>query len=106
MLQVLWTEDRRPYGRVFEVFGPVVAPLYSVRFGSAEGAAAVAIGQPLFYASAPEQVAYTSFVPTKVSSKRSVAAQIAAPAIQRYPPSSSVHTWRCSEWIDDTGDSA
>ena len=56
MLQVLWTEDRKPYGRVFEVFGPVVAPLYSVRFASADDAGAVAVGQPLFYASAPEQV--------------------------------------------------
>lgn len=33
---ILWKADRTPFGRVFEIFGPVSAPLYSVRLSSEE----------------------------------------------------------------------
>jgi H/ACA ribonucleoprotein complex non-core subunit NAF1 len=36
MGSILWLADRRPVGRVFEVFGPVVNPFYVVRFNSDE----------------------------------------------------------------------
>eukprot|EP00911_Craspedida_sp_UC1_P001488 UC1_evm1s1125 len=49
---VLWGEDRRAIGRVFETFGPVREALYSVRFnGAAEiEAAGVHTGMPVFLA--------------------------------------------------------
>jgi H/ACA ribonucleoprotein complex non-core subunit NAF1 len=31
---ILWLADRRPLGRIFEVFGPVVKPMYTIRFNS------------------------------------------------------------------------
>ena len=46
---VLCTEARAPLGRVEDIFGPVVRPLYALRINpSAGGAAGVGPGTPVF----------------------------------------------------------
>ncbi|KAL7750872.1 hypothetical protein RI367_003832 [Sorochytrium milnesiophthora] len=46
---VLCLQDRTIVGALFETFGPVTGPLYSVRFVSAEDVAAVTVGAQVFH---------------------------------------------------------
>uniref|UniRef100_A0A914VHJ3 H/ACA ribonucleoprotein complex non-core subunit NAF1 n=1 Tax=Plectus sambesii TaxID=2011161 RepID=A0A914VHJ3_9BILA len=59
---VLFDKERNSIGSVFEVFGPVPRPLYSIRFNSDEDAAqsGLAVGAPIFCA--PTEVQWTKTV--------------------------------------------
>lgn len=46
----LLDKNRDAVGQIFEVFGPVIEPLYSIRFNSEEEAIKLPIGMELFYA--------------------------------------------------------
>ncbi|KAI8908999.1 Gar1/Naf1 RNA binding region-domain-containing protein [Gorgonomyces haynaldii] len=48
---ILLLQDRRPFGRIFDVFGPVTRPLYSVLFNNVEemGEYQLRVGQEIFY---------------------------------------------------------
>nr|KAJ3412353.1 hypothetical protein HK105_002374 [Polyrhizophydium stewartii] len=48
---ILLLEDRTPLGRVFDTFGPVSVPFYSVRFNSASEIKEkqIAVGMPVFF---------------------------------------------------------
>jgi len=41
---VLWSAERRAIGRVFETFGPVMSPFYSIRFNDAADIAEAQVG--------------------------------------------------------------
>ena len=62
---VLFAESRAAIGRVFEIFGPVARPFYSVRMQNAEHVrdAAIAVGAVVFYAPLEQQ--FTQHVFTK-----------------------------------------
>lgn len=46
---MLCSEDRIPVGRIEDVFGPVMSPLYTLRWaGQGELPPTVAVGAPLF----------------------------------------------------------
>jgi H/ACA ribonucleoprotein complex non-core subunit NAF1 len=47
---ILLDKERNAVGKIFEVFGPVVEPLYSIRFNSEEEVSKLPIGMELFYA--------------------------------------------------------
>lgn len=59
---VLFNEERDAIGRVFEVFGPVPRPLYSIRFNSDAEAnqSGLRVGAPVFCA--PTKVEWTKTV--------------------------------------------
>ncbi|XP_041362610.1 uncharacterized protein LOC121378485 [Gigantopelta aegis] len=61
---VLFTKDRKPFGQIFEVFGPVASPFYSVRFNSAEEIETKGIqpGDVVYYAPTVEQFTHYVFV--------------------------------------------
>nr|XP_006814539.1 PREDICTED: H/ACA ribonucleoprotein complex non-core subunit NAF1-like [Saccoglossus kowalevskii] len=59
---LLFKEDRQYVGKIFEVFGPVICPLYAIRFNSTEHikSTGVDLKMKVFYAlDSPE---FTSFV--------------------------------------------
>jgi H/ACA ribonucleoprotein complex non-core subunit NAF1 len=49
---VLWRSNRQPLGAIFETFGPVQSPFYSVRFQSPEQVhkTGISVGESIFYA--------------------------------------------------------
>ncbi|VDL74059.1 unnamed protein product [Nippostrongylus brasiliensis] len=57
---VLFDKDRNSIGVVFDLFGPVKSPLYSIRFNSKEEAAKMTVGMKVYYA--PTAEAYTKKV--------------------------------------------
>ncbi|XP_062507176.1 H/ACA ribonucleoprotein complex non-core subunit NAF1-like [Corticium candelabrum] len=59
---VLWKSDRRPLGSIFETFGPVQSPYYSIRFQSRDQIqqCGVSMGMSIFYA--PNNKQYTKYV--------------------------------------------
>ncbi|GAB1604740.1 H/ACA ribonucleoprotein complex non-core subunit NAF1-like [Argonauta hians] len=59
---ILFLEDRTSLGQVFEIFGPVRCPLYSVRFNSSEDIKekGLQIGTKIYYA--PKEEKYTNYV--------------------------------------------
>ncbi|KAJ3019155.1 hypothetical protein HKX48_002346 [Thoreauomyces humboldtii] len=58
---VLVTGEREPIGKIFETFGPVTRPFYSVRFNTAAEVPALPVGTPVFVPRAPglEKVIFT-----------------------------------------------
>ncbi|KAK3586683.1 hypothetical protein CHS0354_039152 [Potamilus streckersoni] len=59
---VLFLEDRTAIGKVFEIFGPVVFPWYSIRFNSPVDVEnkGIKVGTPIFCA--PEEENFTKYV--------------------------------------------
>jgi H/ACA ribonucleoprotein complex non-core subunit NAF1 len=62
---VLFTDKRQSLGTVFEIFGPVARPLYSVRFNTTEEitAAELHVGDVVYFA--PKEDAYTKHIFTQ-----------------------------------------
>ncbi|KAL6737831.1 hypothetical protein Aduo_011442 [Ancylostoma duodenale] len=56
---VLFDKDRNSIGVVFDLFGPVRSPLYSVRFNTKEEAAKLQVGMKVYYAPKAEQYTRT-----------------------------------------------
>ncbi|RCN48322.1 NAF1 domain protein [Ancylostoma caninum] len=56
---VLFDKDRNSIGVVFDLFGPVRSPLYSVRFNTKEEAAKLQVGMNVYYAPKAEQYTRT-----------------------------------------------
>ncbi|ETN86702.1 NAF1 domain protein [Necator americanus] len=52
---VLFDKERNSIGVVFDLFGPVRSPLYSVRFNTREEAAKIQVGMKVYYAPMAEQ---------------------------------------------------
>eukprot|EP00128_Syssomonas_multiformis_P017425 Colp12_sorted_trinity150504_noHs@33931 len=64
MDSIVWYEDRTPMGRVFETFGRVERPLYSVRIRvDGPSFAKAALGNRIFYA--PNEPSVTAYVLTE-----------------------------------------
>jgi H/ACA ribonucleoprotein complex non-core subunit NAF1 len=59
---VLFNRDRRSIGLVFETFGPVEKPYYSIRYNNVESIQqrGIEIGLEVFYA--PKETTYTKYV--------------------------------------------
>lgn len=59
---ILFLEGRRIFGQVFETFGPVASPLYSVRFNSTQSmeGAGIKLGLAVYWA--PNNLEYSHFV--------------------------------------------
>ena len=59
---ILFLDGKVPLGQVFETFGPVAAPLYSVRFNSTADIRkrGIKVGMEVFYA--PEMETFTKYV--------------------------------------------
>ncbi|VDK53841.1 unnamed protein product, partial [Cylicostephanus goldi] len=56
---VLFDKDRNSIGVVFDLFGPVRSPFYSVRYNTKEEAAKMEVGMKVFYAPKAEQYTKT-----------------------------------------------
>ncbi|XP_036358879.1 H/ACA ribonucleoprotein complex non-core subunit NAF1-like isoform X2 [Octopus sinensis] len=59
---ILFLEDRTSLGQVFEIFGPVRNPLYSVRFNTTQDIEekGLKVGTEIYYA--PKEMKYTNYV--------------------------------------------
>ncbi|VDM70161.1 unnamed protein product [Strongylus vulgaris] len=56
---VLFDKDRNSIGVVFDLFGPVKSPFYSVRYNSKEEAAKIEVGMKVYYAPKADQYTKT-----------------------------------------------
>ncbi|XP_067936697.1 H/ACA ribonucleoprotein complex non-core subunit NAF1-like isoform X1 [Watersipora subatra] len=54
---VLFTEDRRSAGKVFETFGPVVSPFYSMRYNTTDNVtnSRLSVGDKIYFAAVQEK---------------------------------------------------
>lgn len=61
---LLFDANRKSIGKIFEIFGPVAGPFYSVRFNSLAEIESrgleVSVGSPVFYA--PSRTDYTKYI--------------------------------------------